>query len=157
MLISTVLPAIKFEWWQNCVLPQAESLWWQDKRSGIIEPIHCCQTDFVPLRCHHCGVVEGIEVKLKMVIVTVRLVEGHQVLLTMTLGCTTILDFCIAQLKNDRLCHQVSRCWPHSTACRPPGHRIGRPALMVTCAKVFNTKVDLAFLAYFPEPETEPW
>ena len=34
--------------------------------------------------------------------------------------------------KNDRLCHQVPRCWPHTTACRSPGHGIGRPGLMVT-------------------------
>ena len=31
-----------------------------------------------------------------------------------------------------RLCHQVPRCWPHTTACRSPGHGIGRPGLMVT-------------------------
>ena len=31
------------------------------------------------MECRHCGLVHGIEVKLKMTIVTVRLVEGHQV------------------------------------------------------------------------------
>ena len=31
------------------------------------------------MECRHCGLVYGIEVKLKMIIVTVRLVEGHQV------------------------------------------------------------------------------
>ena len=31
------------------------------------------------MECRHCGLVHGIEVKLKMIIVTVRLVEGHQV------------------------------------------------------------------------------
>ena len=31
------------------------------------------------MECRHCGLVHGIEVKLKMIIVTVKLVEGHQV------------------------------------------------------------------------------
>ena len=31
------------------------------------------------MECRHCGLVHGIEVKLKMIIVMVRLVEGHQV------------------------------------------------------------------------------
>ena len=56
----------------------------------------------------------------------------------MILCCAAILDCYIAHLKkkkkkkNDRLCHQVPRCWPHSTACRSPGHGSGRPGLMVT-------------------------
>ena len=134
MLMSTVLPAIGFVWWQDRVLPKVESLWWQDKRSGIIEPFQWYQTDFIRTRCCHCSLVDGIAVKHKMVIVIVRLVKGHQLPLTMTQCCATILDCCIAQLKKWQVSHQVPRCWPHPTTCRSPGHGIlGRPGLMVTC------------------------
>ena len=52
--------------------------------------------------------------------------------LTMTLYSTMILGYCRVQLKRWQSCHQVPRCWPHSTVCRSPGHGIGRPGLMVT-------------------------
>ena len=52
--------------------------------------------------------------------------------LTMTLYSTMILGYCRIQFKKWQSCHQVPRCWPHSTVCRSPGHGIGRPGLMVT-------------------------
>ena len=52
---------------------------------------------------------------------------------TMTLYSTMIPGYCRVQLKKKwQTCHQVPRCWPHSTVCRSPGHGIGRPGLMVT-------------------------
>ena len=51
---------------------------------------------------------------------------------TMTLYSTMIPGYCRVQLKKWQTCHQVPRCWPHSTVCRSPGHGIGRPGLMVT-------------------------
>ena len=65
MLISTVLPAIGFVWWQDPVLPKVESLWWQDMRSGIIIPFRCWRAKFVHIGCHHCGLVHRIEVKFQ--------------------------------------------------------------------------------------------
>ena len=53
----------------------------------------------------------------------------------MTLYSTIILDYCRVQLKKKKkkqTRHQVPRCWPHSSACRSPGHGIGRLGLMVT-------------------------
>ena len=57
MLMSTVLPAIKFVWWKDRVLPPVESVWWQDKRSGIIYPFRRCRINFVHIMCHHCGLI----------------------------------------------------------------------------------------------------
>ena len=79
MLMSTVLPAIEFVWWQGRVLPWVESMWWQDKRSGIIEKFQCYPPDYIHIRFLHCGLVGGIQVNSKMVIVGVMLVTQHQV------------------------------------------------------------------------------
>ena len=90
------------------------------------------------MECRHCGLVHGIEVKFKMIIVTVRLVEGHQVPSyydTVLCSNSRLLHSTFKKKKkkkNYRLCHQVPRYWPHTTACRSPGHGIGRPGLMVT-------------------------
>ena len=54
MLMSTVLPAIGFVWWQDCVLPKVESLWWQDKRSGIII-IPILLSQLFPVGFYHCN------------------------------------------------------------------------------------------------------
>ena len=62
MLMSTVLPAIGFVWWQDCVLPKVESLWWQDKRSGIII-IPILLSQLFPVGFYHCDLVDRIEVK----------------------------------------------------------------------------------------------
>ena len=40
--------------------------------------------------------------------------------------------FSKVQFKKWQTCHQVLRCWPHSTICWSPGQVIGRPGLMVT-------------------------
>ena len=69
----------------------------------------------------------------KIVIVRARVVSSQtRFSLTMTLYSTMILGYCRVQLKKWQTCHQVPRCWPHSTVCRSPGHGIGRPGLMVT-------------------------
>ena len=67
------------------------------------------------MECRHCGLVYGIEVKLKMIIVTVRLVEGHQVPSyydTVLCSNSRLLHSTAKKnrKKNDRLCHQVPRC-----------------------------------------------
>ena len=74
-----------------------------------------------------------IELGKKMVIVRARVVSSQtRFSPTMTLYSTMILGYCRIQLKKWQTCHQVPRCWPHSTVCWSPGHGIGRPGLMVT-------------------------
>ena len=72
--------------------------------------------------------------KKKMVIVRARVASSQtRFSPTMTLYSTMIPGYCRVQLKKKwQTCHQVPRCWPHSTVCRSPGHGIGRPGLMVT-------------------------
>ena len=70
-----------------------------------------------------------------MVIVRARVVSSQtRFSPTMTLYSTMIVGYWRVQLKKKKwqTCHQVPRCWPHSTVCRSPGHGIGRPGLMVT-------------------------
>ena len=173
MLMLTVLPAIKFVWWQGCVLPWVESMWWQDMRSGIIIPFRCCRANFVHIGCHHCGLVHRIEVKFQ---------NGHcdgevggrtsssSYYDAVLCSKSRLLHSIGNKIKNKnkqtnkqktwQATHQVPRCWPHSTACRSPGHEIlGRPGLMVISPEMFNTEGDLSFLTYFskPEPERAPW
>ena len=75
-----------------------------------------------------------IELGKKMVIVRARVVSSQtRFSPTMTPYSTMILGYCRIQLKKKwQTCHQVPRCWPHSTVCWSPGHGIGRPGLMVT-------------------------
>ena len=72
--------------------------------------------------------------KKKMVIVRARVASSQtRFSPTMTLYSTMIPGYCRVQLKKKwQTCHQVPRCWPHSTVCWSPGHGIGRPGLMVT-------------------------
>ena len=92
-----------------------------------------CQTGLVFVLLCHCRLVDRIEENNKMVIVGLRLVSSQTRLLpTMTLYSTMILGYCRIQFKKWQSCHQVPRCWPHSTVCWSPGHGIGRPGLMVT-------------------------
>ena len=75
-----------------------------------------------------------IELGKKKVIVRARVASSQtRFSPTMTLYSTMIPGYCRVQLKKKwQTCHQVPRCWPHSTVCRSPGHGIGRPGLMVT-------------------------
>ena len=112
---------------------------WQSNIASLlcirdITPFWCCQTGLVLVLLCHCRLVDRIEENNKMVIVKARVVSSQtRFSPTMTLYLTMILGYCKVHLKKKwQTCHQVPRCWPHSTVCRSPGHGIGRPGLMVT-------------------------
>ena len=78
VLMSIVLPAIEFVWWQDSVLPWVKSMRWKDKPFVVSSHANAAKPTSFP----YCFIIFtwSIELGIKMVIVRGRLVKQHQVL-----------------------------------------------------------------------------